>query len=122
MPAGSFMRGSGAMSQSKAVIVRNVGVERREDSSIPMRPFWKRASSSSASRSASLGTTPYSRESLKNSEAAPSASVPVHVALGELLGGIDHVAPTPVVRRLGDVGLPEEVAVVVDDEARDVLR
>jgi hypothetical protein len=51
MPACSRSAGSGATSQSKSSIVRKAGVERREERSIARRPFAKRASSSSASRS-----------------------------------------------------------------------
>ena len=57
MPACSLCCGSAAMSQSNFVIVRKVGVARRDDRTIASRPFWKRVSSSSASTSSSPGTT-----------------------------------------------------------------
>ena len=58
IPAGRSKTGSGATSQSKSLIVLKVGVERREESNMASRPFAKRDSSSSASTSWSLGTTP----------------------------------------------------------------
>ena len=57
IPAGSRWTGSGATSHSKSVIVRKVGVERRDESTMASRPFWNRVSSSSASTSSSEGTT-----------------------------------------------------------------
>ncbi len=62
------------MSQSKSSIVRKVGVERREESSIASRPFAKRDSSSSASTSMSEGMTPRGCRSEKSSERTPRPS------------------------------------------------
>ena len=53
--AGSSNFGSGATSQSNAVIVRKPGVARRESKYIAVRPLRKRASLSSDSSSSSLG-------------------------------------------------------------------
>jgi hypothetical protein len=48
------------------VIVRKAGVERRDESSIASRPFWKRVSSSSASTSCSDGIARCSRRRARN--------------------------------------------------------
>ena len=57
IPAGCLCRGNAAMSQSKAVMVRNAGVARRDESTIAVRPLKNRVSSSSDSISSSVGTT-----------------------------------------------------------------
>ena len=56
--AGSTHCGSGATSQPKSVIVRNVGTTLRDSISIPSVPFRNRVSKSSASASSSVGVTP----------------------------------------------------------------
>ncbi len=74
MPAGLRWIGSGATSQSNLADSRNVGVDRRDESSIARRPFAKRDSSSSASTSTSLGVTPYCVRRAKNSASAAFAA------------------------------------------------
>jgi hypothetical protein len=56
------------------VIVRKSGVERRDERSIARPPFAKRVSSSVASTSTSLGTTPYATRRSRKPRSASWAS------------------------------------------------
>ena len=165
MPAGWLSRGSAATSQSKSVIVRNVGVERREESTIACGRSENASRRPRTSISSSLGTTRYgAAQSPKNSDKRVLRLRRVEREVGGIVLVVDELAavrpherrdadqrwPRRRARRLDSAVAvlvassaslpsrpsrsnssrssgrsprpPEQIAVVVDDEAGDVLR